>query len=88
MRCLPADKIPLRGSKGEKYRIQQFNEQLPEYDSNIDACHKMDDLDKKRMGKFIDRTKRRFFGIGSVDRVTPHETMVRFKGRSPFIVIV
>lgn len=76
MRCLSANKVPLKGSKGEKYRIEQFKQQLPEWDSNIDACHKMDDLDKKRMSKCIDRTKRRFFGVGSVDRVTAHETVV------------
>ena len=77
MQCLPKDKVPLRGSRGEKHRIQQFMQQLPVYDSNLDACHKMADLDKKRMGKFVDRTKRRFFGVGSVDKMTATESLVR-----------
>ena len=76
MRCLPKEKVPLRGSDGEKLRIQQFTRQLPTYDSSLDACHKMADLDKKRMTKFIERRKNRFFGMGEVDTMTAEESKV------------
>lgn len=66
MQSLPKEVVPLRGSKGEKHRIEQYMQQLPAYDYSLVACHKMEDLDKKRMTKFIDRTKKRFFGIGAV----------------------
>ena len=67
MQSLPREVVPLRGSKGEKHRIEQYMRQLPAYDHSLAACHKMEDLDKKRMTKFIDRTKRRFFGVGAVN---------------------
>jgi len=76
MQSLPRDKIPLRGFDGEKYRVKQYSQQLPAYDHSLDACHKMAEFDKKRMSKFIDRTKRKFFGVGIVGAMAEDEEMV------------
>lgn len=77
MKCLPKEKVPIRGSVGEKTRIQEFMRQLPTYDSSLDACHKMADLDKRRMTKFIERRQTRFFGVGEVDTMTAEENKVK-----------
>ena len=76
MGCLPKEKVPLRGSDGDKLRIQQFTRQLPTYDNSLDACHKMTDLEKKRMTKLIERRKTKFFGTGEVDTMTADESKV------------
>ena len=66
MQCLPKDFVPVRGSNGEQERLKLFMKQFPAHDSVIDACHKMAELDKKRMKKFVDRRKNKYFGVGEV----------------------
>ena len=67
MQCIPEECIPLFGSKGEEWRENQFMKQLPAYDTCIDACHDMADLDKKRMTRFVDARRKKFFGVGEVE---------------------
>lgn len=66
MQCLPKEFIPVRGSNGEKQRVKLFMIQLPAHDSIPEACHKMAELDKKRMRKFVDRRKNKYFGVGEI----------------------
>lgn len=66
MQCLPADYIPIRGSKGENQRLRSFMKQHPAYDILPDTCHKMAELDKKRMKKFVEKHKTKFLGVGEL----------------------
>ena len=67
MQCLPEKCVPLCGSKGEEWRENQFMNQLPSYDMCLDACHDMIETDKKRMTKFVDMRRKKFFGVGEVE---------------------
>ena len=69
MECLPGECVPLRGTEGEVYRLQQLTHQLPAYDHDPEACHKLTEVETRRMAKFVDRRKRRFFGVGAVEVV-------------------
>lgn len=67
MQCIPEECVPLHGSKGEEWRENQYMKQLPAYDTCPDACHDMTDIDKKRMNKFVDMRRKKFFGIGDIE---------------------
>ena len=67
MQCLPEERIPLFGSKGEEWRESEFMQQLPAYDTCPEACHDMADIDKKRMTKFVDMRRKKFFGVGEIE---------------------
>ena len=67
MQSLPEECVPLKGTPGEHYRSQQFIHQHPPQDLNPENCHKLTDLDRKRMAKFAERRKNRFHGVGTVE---------------------
>ena len=67
MQCLPEECVPLFGSKGEEWRVKEFMQQLPAYDTCPEACHDMADIDKKRMIKFADMRRKKFFGVGEIE---------------------
>ncbi len=66
MASLPQNCVPLRGSKVEQERLKRITHQHPHHDSNIEYCHVMPDIEKKRMIKFAERRKKKFSGIGKV----------------------
>ena len=76
MASLPKNCVPLRGSKAERERLRRITYQHPQHDSNIEYCHDMPDLEKKRMVKFTERRKKKFFGIGKVFVLTTDEDKV------------
>ena len=65
--CMPEECVPLYGSQGVDWRENQFLKQLPAYDTCPDVCHDMSDLEKKRMVKFVDMRRKKFFGVGEVE---------------------
>jgi hypothetical protein len=67
MQCLPEECVPLFGSKGEEWREKEFMQQLPAYDTCPEACRDMEDIDKKRMIKFVDMRRKKFFGVGEIE---------------------
>ena len=67
MQCLPEECVPLFGSKGEEWRVKEFMQQLPAYDTCPEACHDMADIDKKRMIRFADMRRKKFFGVGEIE---------------------
>ena len=67
MQCLPEECVPLFGSKGQEWRERVFMQQLPAYDTCPEACHDMEDVDKKRMTKFADMRRKKFFGVGEIE---------------------
>ena len=50
-----------------EWRENQFLKQLPAYDTCPDVCHDLSDLEKKRMVKFVDMRRKKFFGVGEVE---------------------
>ena len=78
MQSLPPEFAPLVSSEGETYRRMQCFLQLPLYDFSLDACHKMTDVEKKRMIKFAERRQREFFGVGCLKLKNNREDQVRF----------
>lgn len=84
MSSLPKECVPLKGSQGEKHRAQQFLHQLPAYDSSPEVCHKMTELEKKRMLKFVERRKNKFFGIGTVSLEESGSSKVSYYPSSDF----
>ena len=67
MSSLPEDCVPLKGKPGEAHRARQFSLQLPTHDASPEACHKLSDLEKKRLLKFVERRKSKNFGVGSIE---------------------
>lgn len=76
MHCLPEECVPLFGSKGEEWREREFTQQLPAYDTCPEACHDMADIDKKRMTKFVDMRRKKFFGIGEIETLLESKVCV------------
>ena len=66
MQSLPSECVPEVGTEGDNYRRKQCFLQIPLYDFSLDASHNMTDLEKKRYGKFTDRTREKFFGVGKL----------------------
>lgn len=66
MSSLPKNCQPLKGSKAERQREDNFKYQHPLQDVNADFCHKLSDLEKKRLIKFGERRIRDCFGVGKV----------------------
>ena len=66
MSCLPNDHVPLRGSEGERMRARLYLNQLPPHDTNPASCHKLSDLEKKRLVKFAERRKNKSSSVGNV----------------------
>ena len=52
MECLPKNCRPYKGSKAEQERQERFNYQHPLHDANVEFCHKISELEKKRMIRF------------------------------------
>ena len=77
MQSLPRECVPAVGTEGESYRRTQCFTQLPLYDFSLEACHKMSDLEKKRMGKFTERRRTKFFGVGKVKLKNTRDDQVR-----------
>ena len=65
MDCLPKNCIPFKGSKVEQQRKHLLYYQHPPHDTNVEYCHQMPELEKKRMKKFVERCSNSF-GIGKV----------------------
>ena len=77
MQSLPPECVPAVGAEGESYRRTQCFTQLPLYDFSLEACHKMSDLEKKRMGKFTERRRTKFFGVGKLKLKNTRDDQVR-----------
>ena len=73
---LPKECVPLKGSEGAKWRVLAFFRQWPAHDSSLEACHSMEDIEQKRMTKFVTRRKRKFFGIGEVHLLISQDNKV------------
>lgn len=77
MQSLPSECVPAVGTEGESYRRTQCFHQLPLYDFSLEACHKMSNLEKKRMGKFTERRRTRFIGVGKLKLKSTRDDQVR-----------
>lgn len=74
---MPKECVPLYGTKGVDWRENQFMKQLPAYDTCPDACHDMPDVpDKKRMMKFVDMRRKKFFGVAEVETLLESKVTV------------
>lgn len=67
MASFPKECVPLRGSQGEIDRLNRLRKQLPPHDWSHEACHKMSDLEAKRLGKLIEKRMRMAYGVGCVE---------------------
>ena len=67
MASLPKESVPLKGSNGEIDRLRRFHRQLPPYDWNPEACHKLSELESKRFLKLAEKRRRTAYGVGSVE---------------------
>ena len=65
MECLPKNCVPHKGSKAEEQRQSQLKYQHPSHDVNMECCHEMPELEKKRMKRFGEK-RMKFFGMGRV----------------------
>lgn len=68
MDCLPNNCIPYKGSKAEQQRQDRLKYQHPSHDSNVEYCHEMPELERKRLKKFGER-RAKYFGIGKVSAI-------------------
>ena len=66
MKSLPSEYVPAKGTPGALWRVQQYTRQLPPYDFDCGACHKMADLEKRRLVKFVDKRRDQCEGRGRV----------------------
>lgn len=66
MLSLPKNCIPYRGSNAEQQRKERFMHQHPPHDANVELCHDMPNLEKKRHAKFGEKHIRNNFGLGKV----------------------
>lgn len=66
MKSLPVEYVPMKGTPGALWRIQQYTAQLPPYDFDSGACHKMTDLEKRRLIKFAEKRRSQCEGRGRV----------------------
>ena len=77
MQCLPEECVPLKGGEGEEHRIQRFIRQMPVHDLTPDVCHTMEDKEKKRMLKFVEKRRMECYGVGTVELEVSEEGKVR-----------
>lgn len=66
MKSLPIEYVPMKGTPGALWRLQQYTTQLPAYDFDCGACHKMTDLEKRRFVKFAEKRRGQCEGKGHV----------------------
>lgn len=76
MDSLPEEHVPLRGSKGEEKRNRLYLHQLPLHDLDPEACHKMTEIEKKRLVRFADKFKKNACGVGIIQLIQTKEKMV------------
>ena len=76
MQSLPEECVPLKGGEGEESRIQRFIHQMPVHDITPDMCHAMEDKEKKRMLKFVEKRRKECYGVGTVELEISEEGMV------------
>ena len=77
MQSLPTGCVPKRGAEGEEQRMQRFTQQMPVYDFSLDVCHKLTELEKKRMLKFVEKRRKESYGVGTVELEMSEEGKVR-----------
>lgn len=70
MLCLPKNCVPYKGSNAELQRRECFMHQHPSHDANVELCHEMPDLEKKRHVKFGEKRTINNFGLGRVSIIT------------------
>lgn len=77
MKSLPSEYVPTKGTPGALWRVQQYTKQLPNYDFDCGACHKMTDLEKRRFIKFADKRRSQSEGKGLVRATSAKEIKVQ-----------
>lgn len=77
MKCLPEDHVPLIGTIGEMTHARLYLNQLPSQDFNPDACHKLTDIEQRRLVKFADRRRTKASGVGTVLWLSSKEKKVK-----------
>ena len=65
-KALPANKTPVRGTPGERYRQKQLIRQLPAHDVDIFYCNDLSDEEKKQMEVFLKMRREKVLGKGEV----------------------
>ena len=63
---LSAQKTPVRGTQGERYRQKQLIRQLPAYDVDTIYCNERTEAEMKQMELFIKLRKEKFLGRGGL----------------------
>ena len=63
---LSAQKTPVRGTQGERYRQKQLIRQLPAYDIDTIYCNERTEAEMKQMELFIKMRKERYLGRGGL----------------------
>lgn len=77
VQSLPSGCVPKKGKEGEEQRVQRFTQQMPVYDFSLDVCHKLTELEKKRMLKFVEKRRKESYGVGTVELEMSEEGRVR-----------
>ena len=65
-KALPANKTPIRGTPGERYRQKQLIRQLPAHDVDIIYCNDLSEEEKKQMELFLHVRREKTLGKGEV----------------------
>nr|AMQ67873.1 prickle/testin-like protein [Oscarella lobularis] len=66
MEALPEDKVPVKGTDGQKYRRDQLFNQLPVHDNDVTQCDNLTDAEREQMHEFVLKRKKTAIGRASV----------------------
>ncbi len=70
-KALPAQKTPIRGTPGERYRQKQLIKQIPAHDVDLFYCNELSEEEKKQMEVFIRLRREKVLGKGEVKQREP-----------------
>ena len=79
MKCLPEDHRPLLCTIGEMTHARLYLNQLPSQDFDPESCHKLTDIERRRLVKFADRRRTKAAGVGAVTWLSSKERKVRIE---------
>ena len=65
-KALPANKTPVRGTLGERYRQKQLIKQIPAHDVDVFYCNDISEEEKRQMELFVQKRREKVLGRGEI----------------------
>ncbi len=70
-KAFPANKIPIRGTPGERYLQKQLIKQIPAHDVDSFYCNELTEKEKRQMKIFVRSQREKMLGKGEIKQREP-----------------